>query len=186
MNDISITPLVTPDIYKALYDYVSIFATPILPPDNIIIGWQNRHYLPPNTNEYAVITVIDTKRRGTNTHEWYDDIDVPDNSIVKEMELVESGIQIDFCSNNDNAEKRSRSIELITRSEFGVNFLKTYNIAPLYADGTRDISFVDQSEQYVRRFMTTVYISYWVNTTISVSSFTNAGIYLENVDVEHH
>lgn len=180
------TPIVTPDIYKAFFEYVAIFATPIMNQDNIIIGWQNRSYLPVDTNEYAVITVIDTKRRGTNVHEWYDDVTLPHDTIVKEMELVESGIQIDFCSNNDNAEMRARSIELVTRSEFGVKFFKTYNIAPLYADGTRDISFVDQSQQYVRRFMTTVYVSYWVNTTFKVTSFNEADIYFENVDVEHH
>lgn len=182
----NITPIITPDIYKAFFEYVSIFATPVLDQDNIIIGWQNRMYLPENTNEYAVITVVDTKRRGTNVHEWYDDVTLPNDTIVKEMELVQSGIQIDFCSDNDTAEKRAKSIELFTRSEFGVKFFKTYNIAPLYADGTRDISFVDQSQQYVRRFMTTVYVSYWVNSTFKIASFDNADLFFENVDVEHH
>lgn len=185
MSITQITPLAQPDIYTVMHEYISIFSTPILPSDNIIIGWQNRSYLPLNTNEYAVISIIDTRRRGTNVQDWSKDPDSEEKLTVKELELVECSIQIDFCSDNNNAQQRAQTIELVTRSQLGVKFFKLYGIAPLYADGIRDISYVDQSKQFVRRFMTTVHICYWTGVSTALDAITDFSLHIENVDVEH-
>lgn len=181
----TVDSLVQPDIYTAVYDYISIFADPQLNPNNIIRGWQNRSYLPQDTNEYSVITIIDSKRIGTNVHQWSEDPNISENLIIKELELVGCSVQIDFCSDDDSSEQRARTIELITRSEIGVNFFSGYNISPLYAETPKDMSFTDGSEQFVKRFMVMIHLNYWINFSTSNPSFSTYSLTIENVDVEH-
>lgn len=56
-----------PDVLGEVYDFLRAYIKPR--PDHIIRGWQNRVALPNNIN-YAVLTLINAARQGTNVVDW--------------------------------------------------------------------------------------------------------------------
>ncbi|MEG2172373.1 MAG: hypothetical protein RRY29_03835 [Desulfovibrionaceae bacterium] len=181
----NIQPLSQPDVYTAVYDFIQAFGLPAMPAENTIRGWQNRNHLPENTNEYAVITVMDAKRRGTNVQTFTFDPATQANGNLASSILVVCGVQCDFCANNDTARQRAQSMELVNRSPLATDFFTPYGISPLYAEDVRDLSFVDGSEQFVQRFNTTLFLSFWASMSVSVGWFDHVDLYVENVDVHH-
>lgn len=176
----NIRPLSEPDLYAAMYNFALNFGKPDMMPGNIIRGWENRNSLPPDTNEYVVITIMLNARRGTNVT-----LPPDENGTITIAELKECTVQFDFCSDNDTAKQRADTVEMVSRDAIGADFLAPYGITPLYAEDVRDISFTDGSEQYVKRFMIALRISYWAKLDVTVDYFTNVNQYLENVDVHH-
>lgn len=176
----NIRPLSEPDLYTAMYNFALAFGKPDLQPGNIIRGWENRSYLPPQTNEYAVVTPMLSARRGTN-------VTLPPDAEgnITIAELKQCTVQFDFCADNETAKQRAETVELVSRDPIAAAFLEPYGITPLYADDAHDMSFVDGSDQFVQRFNVTLYISFWAKLDATVSYFTNAHLYFENVDVHH-
>ena len=176
-----IKPLIEPNIYTAIYDFVLTSLN--LPPNNIIRGWQNRVSLPANTNEYAVISLIRTERQGTNVNRM--NLSTP-NGEQQIYELIKASMQIDTLSDDANvARGRASTLEMLSRSSFAVNFLSEYGITPLYADQPIDLTGIDGSEQFVPRFSTTLYLSYWAELKIELPFFTDVTLHLEEVDTFH-
>lgn len=182
----NIQPLSQPDVYTAAYDFAQAFALPALPPENIIHGWQNRNHLPETTNEYAVITVLDTKRRGTNVQTFTFNPATQEDGILVSSTLVICGVQCDFCANDDTARQRAQSLELVSRSPMATDFFAPYGISPLYAEDVRDLSFVDGSEQFVQRFTVALHLSFWASIAAGVGWFDRVNLYTENIDVHHN
>lgn len=180
-----IHPLSQPDVYAAMYDLARAFGLPDLLPSNIVRGWQNRNVLPPETNEYAVITVMQAQRRGTNVTHFAFDPTTQNDGTLTTAELVQCAVQFDFCADNDTARQRAQSLELVSRSPLAADFLAPHGIAPLYAEDVRDLSFVDGSDQFVQRFTVTLHVSFWASMAASVGWFDHVNLYVENVDVHH-
>lgn len=181
----NIRPLTQPDVYAAMYNFALAFGKPDLPAANIVRGWQNRGHLPQDTNEYAIITIMQGVRRGTNvTHFGFDPATVKDGTLTT-AELVQCGVQFDFCADDDTARQRAQSVELVSRSPMAVDFLAPHSIAPLYADDVKDLSFTDGSDQFVQRFSVSLYVSFWASMEASVGWFDRINLYTENVDVHH-
>ena len=71
-----IRPLSQPDVYAALYNFVLAFGRPAgqgtsMPATSIVQAWQNRAHLPPDSNEYCVLTLRGTKRIGSNVRTFH-------------------------------------------------------------------------------------------------------------------
>lgn len=180
-------PLDEAGIYAACKAFVLTYGLPALAPDNIIQGWQNRAALPAGTNEYAVVSILFDRQHGTTVETFAasESNTVPPGKVTASA-LVEVNVQIDFCSKNDTARTRTRRLALVARSSLGVQFFNDRGMSCLYADDARDISFVGDAQQFVRRWMTTLRLTLWEGVSADFDYFNRVAISrLENVDVHH-
>lgn len=174
-----VKPVTDDDIYGAVYDFIVERVKPAIAPGFVIRGWENRYYLPPGTNEFAVMTILYEERRGTNVTK-FTPTDTGGTYTEARLSLVD--IQIDFCSDTDAARQRANMLVTIARSEIGTSFFKKYGFGCLYADEVRGIETVDGSSQYVKRYMTTLRLDYTTAVSAEVGSFDSVNVKLKNVD----
>lgn len=177
-----VTPLDEADLYGAVYDFVLAFARPELPPDAIYRGWRNRSALPAMSEEYAVISVLGHYRRGA-TVERFSAPSAESDGELELTELVEADVQIDLCSNGDAARRRAQCLETAARSTAGCDFFAARGVGCLYATDVRDISFEGDSNQFVRRCMTTLRLSFPTGVKVAQDWFAAVKPALKNVDV---
>lgn len=180
MNVISLT---SADVYEAVRQFVHIGAVsasaPNIPLNAIYQGWQNRSVLPANGNDYAVISIISETQKGTNASAQQDE----DLNIYG---LFETSVQVDICADNDSSRQRATSLKMLTRSTIGANFLKSFGISALHAEDVRDLSFVGDAQQFVRRHMTTLHLSYVAKVSVEYDYFNQAKLErCEDVSVHH-
>lgn len=176
------TAVEEPDVYRAVFEFVRFAAQPALSEDAIYRGWQNRSALPALSEEYAVISVLGQYRRGS-TIEEFSAPSADEDGAIELRELVEADVQIDFCSADDRARRRAQCIETAARSSAGCDFFKSYSIGCLYATDVRDMSFVGDSDQFVRRCMVTLRLSYITGVLVTQDWFSAVKPALKNVDV---
>ncbi|MDR0339549.1 MAG: hypothetical protein LBH65_04660 [Desulfovibrio sp.] len=181
-------PVSEADVYAAVRAFVMAYALPALAPENVVQGWQNRAALPPETNEYAVISILFDTQRGTAVEEYAWDRQAPEKTGSLAVKgLIEIAVQIDFCSEDDTARQRARRLATLTRSSVGVRFFHDWGMSALYADDARDISFVGDAKQFVRRWMTTLRLTITEGVSAEFEAFGRAAVSrLENVDVHHN
>ena len=174
-------------LYRAVYDFVRIFGYAGVENPDIYQGWQNRAALPPGSNEYAVISVLGNYRRGTNVRGFQARSDASETAEDEwaVVELVECDVQVDFCSDSDKARRRAQAVETVARDPIGVDFFRNRGVGCLYATDVRDLSFIGDATQFVRRYMTTLRLSYWTGVSIPLDAITAVDLRIENVDVHH-
>lgn len=180
-------PSTPPDVYAAFYNFVLAYGLPRLPAANIYRGWQNRSALPPGSNEYAVISILGTNRRGTTVDELVIQGVPPDQGELYQLRtMYEAVVQVDLCSETDLARQRSYSLETSFRSMLGTNFFSKYGITAQYCSPIREMSNVDGSDQFVRRYSIDFNIEYWAGVDVDSAWFNQVVIQrLENVDAHH-
>jgi hypothetical protein len=176
-------------LYEALRSFIGFAGQPALPPEHILQGWQNRMALPAGVNDYAVISILSTRQHGTPV-EMFEapDPDPAAPGILTVAGLLEIIAQVDFCAEDDTARQRAECLAVAARSSLGVDFLSQYGFSPLYADDPRDISFVGDARQFVRRWMVTLHLCRVGagGLAVEVSWFDRAAVSrLENVDIHH-
>lgn len=169
----------TADIYTAVFYFIEKYGLPAMAsaPDTgrIFRGYSNRMVLPAD-NEYAVMTIVGQKRRGTNI-ETFDasKAEAGEKGDAALYELIFTDVQIDFYSEanspTDYARLRAQAIEMIGRSPWGVKFFKQHGISCLYCDDARDLSAVTDSAQYVSRWSVTLHLAYSASMTAELPWF---------------
>jgi hypothetical protein len=180
-------PIPQGDIYAACREFVLSYALPALDPDKVIQGWQNRAVLPPESNDYAVISIVWDSQRGTALETFRaDDPDPTQSGLITLKALFEVQAQVDICAENDTARQRARHLALAARSGLGVQFFNERGLSILYADDVRDLSFVGEARQFVRRYMTTLHLSAWTGIRAEYDYFDGVRVSrVENVDTQH-
>ena len=184
----------TADIYTAVFYFIESYGLPAMSaaPDTgrIFRGYSNRMVLPAD-NEYAVMTIVGQRRRGTNI-ETFDasKAEAGEKGDAALYELIFTDVQIDFYSEanspTDYARLRAQAIETIGRSPWGVKFFKQHGISCLYCDDARDLSTVTDSAQYVSRWSVTLHLSHINSISAKLPWFDKVTFQrLENVDVHH-
>lgn len=167
------------DIYAAVFAFINAYGLPAMPAapatGRIFRGYSNRMVLPKD-NEYAVMTVIGQRRRGTNVETF-------DAAAAKEdedgtatlTELTLCDVQIDFYSPPDTgaeaARLRAQAIELVGRSPWGTKFFQDHGISCLYCDDARDLSAVTDSAQYASRWSVVLHLAYSTSMTAELPYF---------------
>lgn len=161
------------DVIGAMYDLVAKFAS--IPADNILPAWPDREALP--FPSYAVITLINLGRRGTNSTDFTFDPNTEEDGELTESVMRETMVQIDFVGADaaDNAGK----FELLSRSATFCDFLEPYGISPLFADTPREMTKPDGTDQFAVRYVITLTISYWDETSVAVPWFDDATLTTE-------
>lgn len=175
-------PLQQADVYTAVYDFVQSYALPALEPVNIFRAWQNRSHLPATVNEYAVITLLYANRRGTNAQNFEFDPQTEADGVLTLLELKEAAVQIDFYADDDTAEQRASALELVMRSELASLFFAPYSISPLFADDPKELTGVDGSRQYVKRYMLTLHLSFYASVSATIGWFDRVTLNTYNPD----
>ena len=171
-------PISEADIYAACKAFVATYALPALDAEHIIQGWQNRASLPPGSNDYAVVSILFDTQHGTaiETLAALGDPEPTAPGVLTVKGLVEVQVQIDFCAEDDSARRRARRLAIVTRSSIGVQFFNDYRLSALYADDVRDLSFVGDAQQFVRRYATTLHLTYWSGVSADFDYFTQAEV----------
>lgn len=171
------------DVYEAVRQFIAAYALPAIPISNIIQGWQNRSSLPPGTNEDAVMSILQDTQHGTTLTFLSDTLDTGN---FDAKALIELHVQVDICAEGDVARQRAQRLAIITRSPIGTQFFDELGLSAWYADDVRDLSFIGDANQFVRRYMTTLHLGIHEGVTVDFEYFNRATLErIENVDVHH-
>lgn len=167
------------DVYAAVFAFINAYGLPAMPASpatgRIFRGYTNRMVLPPD-NEYAVMTIVGQKRRGTNI-ETFDGSKAGEDEDGEAtlFELILCDVQIDFYSptetGTDAARLRAQALETVGRSPWGAKFFRDHGISCLYCDDARDLSAVTDSAQYVSRWSVTLHLAYSASMTAELPWF---------------
>lgn len=175
------------DLIQAITDYLVEYCLPSIPAKNIFYGNQNDISLP-KENDYIIFSYLSSVRHGTNTVSW----EPKESNFIELEETVEFLFQVDFFADTSNgksgmsAMQRAQTIEAISRSSFGVDFFNKYGLSLLYADEPRDLTFIGDSDAYVRRASLTLHISSNVKISLIQDFFNNLALDLKEVDTFYH
>lgn len=172
------------DILGAVYSFLVQYL-PDIGDGNIVRGWQNRAALP-NVTDYVVLTLLTTKRHGTNVHENQND-KTSDTDIEQIVHmLAEHTVQVDFCGQDEQIVMgRATQLAALARDGVAVDFLKPYGILPLYAEDVRQAPFTNEQRQWETRYIVTWHLECWHDVVIPRPAFTDVNIAIEDVDVHH-
>lgn len=168
------------DILGAVNDFILAYVgnneVTKLSQDQIFRGWQNYVLTTPSqSQEYAIITLLNTIRHGTNIHARRNASG--DTGLINTISrYAEHMVQVDFCSaypnqTEENARIRAEILEMLTRDSLAVNFFKQYGLSSCYADDLVSMPFQDESESWVARYIVTMHLSGWTATNIFEESF---------------
>ncbi len=153
------------NIQIAVYEFIAAYTN--IEKNNIIKGWQSTSILPADSESYAVFTVINERRRGTNVEE-YD----PANEKVTVTKSNIIDIQIDIVAKtNMQARENAAMLETMARSSYGVDFFNKYSIGLLYADDARAIETISKTDNFVNRYMLMLHVEEINAVTVSQEYF---------------
>lgn len=153
------------NLQQSVYEFIAAYTN--IEKNNIIKGWQSTSLLPASSENYAVFTVINEKRRGTNVEE-YD----PANEKVRVTKSNIISVQIDIVAKtNRQAQVNAAMLETMARSSYGVDFFKKYDIGLFYADDARAIETISKTDNFVNRYMLTLHLEEINAVTVSQEYF---------------
>ena len=163
-------------VLEAVNDYILQYTD--VQQDNLFRGYQNRSTLP-QTQDYTMYWLGDNTRIGTNVDEFGDF-----RTTIKA--LREYTVSIDFCGDDqERTEARAMSLAVLGRSFVSCEFFEKRNITFNYAEETKYLPFVDETEQYVHRYRIVLHLTRWDSVEITQETAINADVYVENVDAHH-
>ncbi|MDR1396863.1 MAG: hypothetical protein LBJ14_03950 [Desulfarculales bacterium] len=180
-------PLIEPDVYEACREFVLTYALPALTPDTVIQDWRKHISLPPETDDYAVISILFDSQHGTAVETFI--APEPDKNkpgILTVQALVEVRVQIDFCSEDDKARQRARRLGIVAGSSIGAQFFNERGMSALYAGDVRELSFTGAANQFVKRYAITLHLSLNEGITVEYPYFDSAkASRVEDADAHH-
>ena len=174
--------MTAPTIVKpldALRDFITDYIVPC--PEKIYRSWLNRVTVD-NVSSYAVLTLLNTARQGTNIHLPIIEDDQMTDS-VKMLTLYD--IQVDFCADDEQtACSQANTLCMLMRDGIAVNYFADYGISVQYAENPRSMPKIDQ-KQWEIRYTLTVRLAAWTESDFVIDSFNAVTVGIENVDVHH-
>lgn len=167
------------DVLGAVNDFILTYVSnnevgPLQQPQ-IVRGWQNIvSALPKDCQEYAVLTLLQTIRHGTNVRL----LEYPDEGGIYQTvsRMAEHIVQVDFCSayphqTEEVARMRAELMEMLHRDKVAVDFYSKYGFSSCYAEDLRALPFQNESEQWVARYIVTLHLSGWTSKNFEEKSF---------------
>ena len=161
------------DIETAMKNFVSKFTG--LDKELIYIGFQNRVPLPKEKN-YCIITVYNLNRLGTPIEKY--------SSTAKAYYIeqhFQANVQIDFYG--DTARENASIIVTTSRTLVGANYLKAYQIQPLYCEDARRMVNVTGERQYEDRYMVDFNIEFDGVVSVQQDGFNEAKLNLIKMEL---
>ena len=174
----------TPSLYEALVTAVEGWALPALPRALIRRGWVPRAALPAGTRDYAIVSILNRARHGTNVKE-YAAPTKPEEPFgtITERTLRIATCQVDFYSESEAGFQRADSFVTFVRGTTGASWFRQWGIGSLYADDIVQQDYTDGEKYQVMQSTVTLRLSYWSGLTSKLQFFDNVKVEGVNPDI---
>lgn len=162
----------TPSLYEALVTAVEGWALPALPRALIRRGWVPRAALPAGTRDYAIVSILNRVRQGTNVKE-YNAPTKPEEPFgtITERTLRVATCQVDFYSESEAGFMRADSLVTFIRGTQGTSWFRMYGIGSLYTEDIIQQDYTDGEKYQVMQSTVTLKIAYWSGITSKLQFF---------------
>lgn len=171
------------DVLGIVYQFLDATLTPA--PSAIVRGWQNRAALPASSS-VVILTLLEAIRHGSNVHTRTTPDDVPGALDDTLSMLTEYVVQVDFCGTDEEAvAMQAAQLVAVGRDPVAVDFFRSHNLRPLYAEDARALPFENEARQWVTRYSVTLRLTGWTRINRQIDAFDAVTITTENVDVHH-
>ena len=174
----------TPSLYEALVTAVEGWALPALPRSVIRRGWVPRAALPAGTKDYAIVSVLNRARHGTNVKEYAPpapDAEQPFGTLT-ERTLRIATCQVDFYSDSEAGFQRADSFVTFVRGSTGASWFRMWGIGSLYCDDIVQQDYNDGEKYQVMQSTVTLRLAYWSGITSRLQFFDDVKVSKLNVD----
>lgn len=162
----------TPSLYEALVSAVEQWALPALPRNLIRRGWVPRAALPAGTRDYAIVSILNRARQGTNVKEYTPPTDPNEPfGTLTERTLRIATCQVDFYSETEAGFMRADSLVTFIRGSAGASWFRQWGIGSLYAEDTVQQEYDDGEKYQVMQSTVTLRLSYWSGITSKLQFF---------------
>ena len=174
----------TPSLYEALVSAVEQWALPALPKGLVRRGWVPRAALPAGTRDYAIVSILNRARQGTNTKAY-----TPPTSpqepfgTITELTLRVATCQVDFYSESDAGFQRADSLVTFIRGTQGASWFRQWGIGSLYCDDIVQQDYTDGEKYQVMQSTVTLRLAYWSGLTSKLQFFDNVRVSGVNPDI---
>ena len=174
----------TPSLYEALVSAVEQWALPALPRNLIRRGWVPRAALPAGTRDYAIVSILNRARQGTNTKDYTAPTDPAEPfGTITERTLRVATCQVDFYSESEAGFQRADSLVTFIRGMQGCSWFRQWNIGSLYCDDVVQQSYDDGEKYEVMQATVTLRLSYWSGLTSKLQFFDDVKVSSLNPDI---
>ena len=174
----------TPSLYEALVTAVETWALPALPRNLIRRGWVPRAALPAGTRDYAIVSVLNRQRHGTNTKQYNAPTDPAEPfGTITELTLRVATCQVDFYSESEAGFMRADSLVTFIRGTQGASWFRQWGIGSLYCDDAQALEYTDGEKYQVMQSTVTLRLSYWSGLTSKLQFFDNVRVSGLNPDI---
>ena len=174
----------TPSLYEALVSAVEQWALPALPRNLIRRGWVPRAALPAGTRDYAIVSILNRARQGTNTKDYTAPTDPAEPfGTITERTLRVATCQVDFYSESEAGFQRADSLVTFIRGMQGCSWFRQWNIGSLYCDDVVQQSYDDGEKYEVMQSTVTLRLSYWSGLTSKLQFFDDVKVSGVNPDI---
>jgi hypothetical protein len=174
----------TPSLYEALVSAVEQWALPALPKGLVRRGWVPRAALPAGTRDYAIVSILNRARQGTNTKQYTAPTDPAEPfGTITELTLRVATCQVDFYSESDAGFQRADSLVTFIRGTQGASWFRQWSIGSLYCDDVQQMDYTDGEKYQVMQSTVTLRLSYWSGLTSKLQFFDNVKVSGVNPDI---
>jgi hypothetical protein len=174
----------TPSLYEALVSAVEQWALPALPRNLIRRGWVPRAALPAGTRDYAIVSILNRARQGTNTKDYAAPTDPAELfGTITERTLRVATCQVDFYSESEAGFMRADSLVTFIRGTQGASWFRQWNIGSLYCDDVQQMDYTDGEKYQVMQSTVTLRLSYWSGLTSKLQFFDDVKVSGVNPDI---
>lgn len=162
----------TPSLYEALVTAVEQWALPALPRNLIRRGWVPRASLPAGTRDYAIVSILNRARHGTNTKDYAAPTDPAEPfGTITERTLRVATCQVDFYSESEAGFQRADSLVTFIRGTQGASWFRQWGIGSLYCDDAQALEYTDGEKYLVMQSTVTLKLAYWSGITSKLQFF---------------
>ena len=173
----------TPSLYEALVSAVEQWALPALPKGLVRRGWVPRAALPAGTRDYAIVSILNRQRHGTNVKQYNPPSDPQEPfGTLTERTLRIATCQVDFFSETDAGFMRADSLVTFIRGSAGASWFRMWGIGSLYCDDVVQQDYEDGEKYQMMQSTVTLRLSYWSGITSTLQFFDDVKVSKLNVD----
>ena len=166
-----------PSLYEALVTAVETWALPALPRSLIRRGWVPRAALPAGTRDYAIVSILNRARHGTNTKQYTAPTDPAEPfGTITELTLRVATCQVDFYSESEAGFMRADSLVTFVRGTQGASWFRQWGVGSLYAEDTVQQEYDDGEKYQVMQSTVTLKLSYWSGLTSKLQFFDDVNV----------
>lgn len=174
----------TPSLYEALVSAVEQWALPALPRNLIRRGWVPRAALPAGTRDYAIVSILNRARQGTNTKQYTAPTDPAEPfGTITELTLRVATCQVDFYSESEAGFMRADSLVTFIRGTQGASWFRQWSIGSLYCDDVQQMDYTDGEKYQVMQSTVTLRLAYWSGLTSKLQFFDDVKVAGVNPDI---